>query len=134
LNFYAIKTLTGKLPRQPTVIAIAGLLCLAALADPIYGDGWGYYANLESMVDDGDLELGNQTGNYLSDYLYVFQNQIPLKDILAAGLENSYFLPHFGHYPIYFLVLLGLIFLFVIFCTNLNATIMKSNRHDISTS
>jgi hypothetical protein len=76
-------------------------------------------------------ELGNQTGNYLSDYLYVFQNQIPLTDILAAGLENSYLLPQVGHYPIYFLFLLGFLFLFVIFCTNLNTTIMKSNRHDI---
>jgi hypothetical protein len=76
-------------------------------------------------------ELGNHTGNYLSDYLYVFQNQIPLKEILAAGLENSYFLPHVGHYPIYFFLLLGFLFIFVIFSTNLNTTIMKRNRHDI---
>jgi len=48
-----------KLPWEPVLIVLVVGVTFALLVHTIYGDGLGYYALTESLLDDGDLRLEN---------------------------------------------------------------------------
>jgi len=73
-------------------------------------------------------EMGNSTGNFLSDYLYVFQENIPIKNISNAVVENSYVLPYLFSHPIYASILSISIMALMLFFTNIDSVIFSKPR------
>lgn len=61
--------ITRTLEKMVLIVAVLGLHCLLFEAGVGGADGWSYFANLQSLVDDHDLDLTNNRLTFPPDYV-----------------------------------------------------------------